>query len=967
MKNNLAPHKTESFYAIIACMESGENLNTDIDNDNTDFETANGWESLVNDESESMAALAAHALQKAKARDRIEQDWKHSEPKTPYRQQRKKNEQNLGHVGTSILDVRDKTTDRQAIRSEFNSWGVEDGDYEKIFRQNDEDYLDAYEADLRERREKLTFGEIIGKYNGLLTFLGENTATNPNIEQRYQAINGQKEKLHFILNLPLADKIQLFCSDSFSYANYDNFMHRLQFQQDFINGTAKVWTQEWDGHKDEYIDVRRPLDSSNANRDDILLGLNRASLKSAMIGTPEYGSYKMAMDIMRDRDWCMTPDFPEISGYWSGITNASIGSWGTIIDEYDAIASKVARRNPDMDEESLEYITVRKAAKIFVDSMEYNDADRGPESPYVSSFHESVAWAQLGYGVQRQLRGMRQKIMGSDLHNIERFIGKSGYSHKSGSFESERSRLSKRIDYINGLFDDDKQEFLAKENALEIKKQEEWREKKVERIQHKYEKLISKTRSEERRATYASRQGEEIQRVMADTSGRIEYFEGRTLDRLLSDINERRELLSRRIEKRKSLAEKAIDLHFATLPSSGNEGEGMAIDGEVDWINEAPFGLIKKAHRLLSKGLSQEELVIEIKKLQGFTAKEIQDWAVSQITLPSHGGGIGVTKSAYMKRMDAFLKEAIGEHYKDTDALDEIKSEFLEGLYVYENLDVSQIFSADFMKSDALLGAAKDHFFMAADSKGQLKYCTSGFLDKTLSTAGSFGPGSGALTIILERYILPNEPDFFEKKENLERIRRVIAQSAFLYNNRAIVEVHNIINTYTNNQDLVDLCDNLMSMRDEVKAAEHTLTYENENLRYPGLLRPSIMDFYYHLISDNSNTALPKVGSVASFFHYMIEGREEELDKIQHTIEIQDDALSAKYRQEIQSESVGQLLTKNCAILFSNGASFDKIARYKNFPILTENIDEAIGAGFLIDEIIRYPFLVSHLYKERNE
>lgn len=83
--------KNETFYVIIVCMESGENLNTDINNDNTDFETANGWESLMDDESESMAAFAAHALQKAKVRDRIEQDQKHSEPETPYRQRRKKN------------------------------------------------------------------------------------------------------------------------------------------------------------------------------------------------------------------------------------------------------------------------------------------------------------------------------------------------------------------------------------------------------------------------------------------------------------------------------------------------------------------------------------------------------------------------------------------------------------------------------------------------------------------------------------------------------------------------------------------------------------------------------------------------------------------------------------------------------------------------------------------------------------
>ena len=137
-------------------MESGENLNTDINNDNTDFETANGWESLMDDESESMAAFAAHALQKAKARDRIEQDYKHSEPETPYRQQRRRIEQNLGHVGTSILDVRDKTTDRQAIRQELRDYGVD-----SIDELDDIEY--SYE-------QILSPEQVFEKFNGLFTF-----------------------------------------------------------------------------------------------------------------------------------------------------------------------------------------------------------------------------------------------------------------------------------------------------------------------------------------------------------------------------------------------------------------------------------------------------------------------------------------------------------------------------------------------------------------------------------------------------------------------------------------------------------------------------------------------------------------------------------------------------------------------------------------------------------------------------
>lgn len=574
-------YKNDSFYAIITHMESGENLNTDINNNNTDFETANNWGSLTDDKSESIAAFAAHALQKTKARERIEQEQKHSEPETPYEQQHKRAEQDLSHVDALMPDIYDKAADSS---------------YEQI----------------------LSPEQVFEKFNGLFAFLGEDIKGDPNVIEKYQQISDKKDQLRFILLSSLSDKVRLFCSESFGHPNYDNFMHRLQFQQDFINGTARAWRQEWDERKGEYIDVQRSLDSSDADRDNILLGLNRASLRSAMIGTPEYGAYKMAMDIVEDRDWSITSDFPEISGYWSGITNTNIGSWKTIIDEYGTIADKVARRNPDIDEENLEYITVRKAARIFADSMEYNDATRGPKSPYVSSFHESVAWAQLGYGVQRQLRGMRQRIMNSNLHNIDRFIGKSGCSQKCSSFKSERSRLGNRVKYINGLSEDGKQEFLAKENAFEIKKQEEWRKEEVERIKHKYEKLISKTRNEERRATYASRQEEEIQRVVADTSERIEYFESRALDGLFSDINERRELLSHRIEKRKSLAEKAIELHFKLGDGCkgewGNDLEEQSTtdvsqyQGCLDWINDAPFGVIKRAHKRMVDGMSADEI-----------------------------------------------------------------------------------------------------------------------------------------------------------------------------------------------------------------------------------------------------------------------------------------------------------------------------------------------------------------------
>ena len=932
-------------------MESDNNLNTDVINDNSDVEAATGWKSLMEDE--TMAEFVA-ALQKQEARERIEQ--------------------NLGHVGTSALDIRDKITSRQAVSSEFGDYGVGGGDYEELFRQDEEDYLDEHEADLRDRHEKLSFDEVIGKYKGLFTFLFEDTVPNPNIEQKYQAITGQKNKLQFILDLPLVDKVKLFCSDNFGYANYDNFMHRLQFQQDFINGTAMVWTSRWDDEQRKYVDVQEPLDPGLAKPVNISLGLERASLRSAMIGTPEYGAYKMALDFARSWDHSITPDFPEIKGYQSGIykkgNESSIGDWQLIIDEYQKIAEETAKRRPDLQGADLEYRAVRNAAWIFATSMEYNDKDRKPGSPYVSSFHESVAWVQLGQQVRAQLRGMRRKIDGVDLHNIGRFLGKSGCSEKYRSLKSERSRLSNRIEYINRLTDDGKQEFLAKENAFEIKKQEEWREKEIARINHKYGKLIDKTRSEERKAVYVSRQEEEIQRVVTDTSGRIEYFESRTLDGLFSDIDERRELLSRRIEKRKSLAEKAIKLHFATLPDQPDD-EVPSIDCGIDWINSAPFSLIKKAHKLISQNLPQAELAIEIMKLQGIADEEIKSTVVKQaVRLQSCIGGVGGDDGEYMKRLDILLKKVIGENYKETDALDSVKSDFLSGLYVYANLDVSQIFSDSFMRSKELVEAAKEHFFLAADSEGQNKYCSPGYEDKVLFNAGSFGPGSGVLTIILEKYILPNEPDFFSKKENISGMKKLITQSAFLTRNKkAMREVSGIVENYANNQSLSDFCKYFINLSKDIKKKDTSMVEDvsrKEGVKYPYLITPKISTFLREL-GEHQNIELPDIEDIEFFLRFMIDGREKELDNEQVAIMRQQDRLSAIYREEITLEDIGTTLARNYARCFAHGFSFDEMMKHKNSVLFERGMQPALEAGFLLEEIIQYPFLVSNLLiKERT-
>lgn len=827
-------------------MEISKNLNNPIDNDSADFEATKNQEQLIDhDDAEFMAAFAARALQKTKARERIEQDQKHSESQVPYKQQRKRTEQNLGRIGTSALDIHNKTTNRQAIRSEFDTYGVNNGDYEEALQWSDEDYFDDYETDLRERHEKLPFNEVIEKYNGLFTFLGENTTPNPNVEQKYQAINDQKEKLQFVLNLPLADKVKLFCSDNFGYANYDNFMHRLQFQQDFVNGTAMVWTKKWDSEQGEYVDVQKPLDSNLANPHDISLGLERASLRSAMIGTPEYGAYKMALDLAHSWDYSITSDFPKIKGYWSGIYKGSIGDWRLIIDEYQKIAEGVAKRRPDLQGDDLEYRAVRDAAWIFAESMEYNDTSRGRESPYVSSFHESVAWAQLGQPVKKRLGGMRQKIEGINLYNIGRFLGRSGFNSARSSYDLEKSRLLADVQELAKLEnngDKDGLEHAVRENnEREIQKQNYWQEKETTRINHKYDKLISKTRSEERKGEYERRRNSELEALAVDCDERRNYFEHRTLDQQYSDFNARIDIIDKRINKRKSIAEKAIELHFALLPKyDDGYDDGYDHDSDephtvpfearanIDWINEAPFGLIRKAHKLLSSGLSQQELVIKVHKISMDEAG-FSKWAISEVAQQMIDWSSG-RKRFDMVGANYFLKETLGDNFRYEVDTSEIGHQLAQNLYIFlpaiesnrNTIPVPQeFFSSDEMTKSAIL-----HLYALTDSS--LVYYSLPYQNNDDDRWSR----SGVAERLIDGFILPNQPDFFQRKENKAAILRMLRQSAFhMHSAGQFQDIISISDKYLPNEYNKQI-QQLREIRDKLKQIEpeHDSTWHERQL-----------------------------------------------------------------------------------------------------------------------------------------
>ena len=653
-------------------MDRDNSFNTEADirsneTQNNYFEP--DWSILSDDTIDSASALSAHLAEKATARRRRDDAQKHAQ--TP------------DYFTETPQDKPHKTHPQAPTTRQILEEAMED---------------------------KKQIGEGV---DTVFAFLGEGLK-QPNREavERYYSTTDPKTRLKILAKSSTKDQWAILSDSRAPYAQLDNFNRAMCFQRDILSGKATARNADgyWHYGENTYLAGQKPIrDMEEIMPDRMKAGLTRAAMRAAMIGTPEYGAYKMAQLILEtknegkdyyDDDYTpMHPDFPVISGVHSGIDSNDwryggernpIGGWKPIIDEYAKIRDSIAHQNPDATPEEIEHKAVRRAAHLYVEAGNY--PHRGLASPYTSSFSEAVAWAQLGEGAKRQFAGMREKICGIDLHNIERFIGKSGDSEKLRSYrrekhfleeelervkddihtgakkvaelqhallqpgeldrraqrlqdsldrldekyawtespdadpeavsravrgkESERTRFEAELQeiqtnpmrYRSRLINRSKEEnmrhsaFLDELNQREVTKQDTYQERETTRINHKYDKLIAKTRSPERRATYEDWRQQELLGLQTDCDKKRNYYSTRILGDAQRDIQKRLKLVDSRIAKRKSLAEKAVDLYFACYKQDKELGLTDEWNYEpIDWINSAPFGDIARCHRELSR------------------------------------------------------------------------------------------------------------------------------------------------------------------------------------------------------------------------------------------------------------------------------------------------------------------------------------------------------------------------------
>jgi hypothetical protein len=456
--------------------------------------------------------------------------------------------------------------------------------------------------------------------------------------EKFKNTKDSLERLQLLSNMSASEAAQSIREFGLTDGAYHYLSQRLDFYQKLIRGEAvkRYRTQEWDSKKGECVDVVRedPIDPSIASPETIRLGLLRDTLFAGMIGTPEMGIFKISKRQCEERK-IPTTHFPLVKGYHSGIFEGQIGwAYPFLRKTFERARTVVQNQVKDQktDEQETEHRAVMLASRWLTESMNYNPSGRGPESPYVSGNDEAIAWSRLGEQVKKQLRGMRQKIQSVDLHNIERFIGKSGVD----KYDPERKRLFGQIKFLKESYEQDKkQEFTSRENQFAAEKQTRWQEREIERLTQKLEKSrkeIAEAELPEEEAflqleSAEAKYNEKVARIRQEVVERVSYFQNRTTEQLLGDLEERQKLVETRHEKRKSLAQKALDLHFRFNHGRRvrrGEYEERPYAGVIDWINNAPFGTIKRVHRALQKGVSEQTaMMLALAEIHGGKEKGI--------------------------------------------------------------------------------------------------------------------------------------------------------------------------------------------------------------------------------------------------------------------------------------------------------------------------------------------------------
>jgi hypothetical protein len=563
------------------------------------------------------------------------------------------------HTGRGIDSVRHPKNEDVAkseyeqLQEELKSHGISDPkEWHKALDLetplNNEDEIESSDG----RHEKVE----LKNFEAIFTYLEGGLRISDRLKiEKFGNTKNSIERLQLLSNMSASEAAQCIYEFGLNGGAYYYLSQRLDFYQKLIQGKAvkRYHTQKWDSKKNEYVDVveEEPIDASYISSDNIRLGLWRDTLYAAMQGTPEMGAIKVATRRINRKleekaensgssgQSTKIKSVVELFGYYSGIWQGSIGQYSDLGNLYKQCFVQAQRWHQEekITDEQLEHIAVRLMAKKLEGAYEYSGVINTSDSPYNPGFKEAITVGQLGHDVMRQMRGMRNKIQETNFRNVERFIGKSG----NNRYGFEKKRLNNDVKALDDFIQDNKgydafywqvknddgtkKQIKGKEavdlmtqqkNSEAIQRAKWWFEKEAAKINKWFEKSNLKIAEydiseEERMSIYASvqeRYNNKLADLQSEYQREVARLENRTPEELLEMLKERQDIVNKRFEKRKSLAQKALDLHFR-FNHEGRDYGSKPFD-QIDWINDAPFGVIKRAHRALSAGADDQAIMM---------------------------------------------------------------------------------------------------------------------------------------------------------------------------------------------------------------------------------------------------------------------------------------------------------------------------------------------------------------------
>jgi len=528
----------------------------------------------------------------------------------------------------------DQTQLEQAIRldSPWQAESLQALEQEKIV--GDEQPTQSFNPHEFGESNFIDIDDIKQEFSGFFDSLDNRRSRDLSLVERYSASDNKIDRLKLLSQMHIADAALAVLGSDEPGRRY--LLKKLKFYKNLLEGKATRKSQQYDYNKREYVEVEEPILAEHTSPENVATGLMRNIMYAEMKGTPELAAFNIAMRRAKEQtsptdrygiQRRSTAHMPDLFGYHSHIFygREGTGHYTSLADIYnDALRVASKDKKVELSPEAIEHKAVMLAAEWYTKAMEYNDPRRSQHSPYSSlergvdqGLKESIAWARLGEPVQRQLRGMRQKIQSVDLHNIGRFIGKAG----DDKYGRELRTIHWELEHVP--YDHtQREEWALKRNVHDTARVEKQNRKKQDaimfRLKRKKLDIADLELPDEERTlqlqSVTTRYEKELLKLDEEFQIESQRVRTRTPEQLVEELKARQEALKPKHESHKSLAEKALDLHFKFIrPHSRDDNNSPYFDHtggiQIDWINNAPFGLIKRAHRMLERGVSEETVL----------------------------------------------------------------------------------------------------------------------------------------------------------------------------------------------------------------------------------------------------------------------------------------------------------------------------------------------------------------------